>query len=642
MTGNVSNPLSPRRVIVIDDTESIHADFRKILAPDAARDDFAARAAALFGEESDPPARRPSAVFSVDSAHQGREGYDKVCAAVRAGEPYCLAFVDMRMPPGWDGLRTVEELWKEDPNLQIIICTAYSDCSLEQMVERLGASDRLLIIKKPFDTAEVAQAAIAMTEKWSLAQQALLKVEQLERLVEQRTGELRRAAMTDRLTGLPNRAEAIDTLRLAIDAHRHQREPFLALFLDCDRFKVINDSLGHEVGDLLLVDFADRVECELRDWATAHHVMPERCLAARFGGDEFVIVVRGCRCSEAETELAQRLLEVTRRPYQLRGHEVYATVSIGVTCSDFDYTSPEDVIRDADAAMYRAKASGADRAARFDRSMHATAMQRLRTEIDLRRAVERSQFAVYYQPIIDLEAGALTGFEALLRWNHPHRGVVQPAEFIHIAEETGVIMEVGSWVLREAVRQAADWRQRFPHDPPLKMSVNLSKRQMLEPGLTRYVAELLAEFELPPAALMLEVTESIVMEDPAVVTPILKDLRELGVTLAMDDFGTGHSSLSCLHRFPINVLKIDRSFIENMQHNLQYTAVVQAIITLAANLGMRVTAEGIETIEQLAQVQALECHCGQGFLFARPIPAAEIEELLAHRTTFGRLLDSAA
>lgn len=621
MIAQESTTDTQHRILIIDDTESIHADFRKTLQSD---DDggLDEDEAAIFGQ---PVPQRAEVRFRLDSAMQGQEGFDKVRHALESGSPYAMAFIDMRMPPAWDGLQTIERIWQEDPNLQVVICTAYSDYSWDQIVQRLGVTDRLVILKKPFDQVEVAQLANALTQKWLMTRQATMKVDELEALVEQRTVELRYAAMHDKLTGLPNRAQLNDRLQRVLDRGGKAAREFAVLFLDFDRFKIINDSLGHEVGDRLLVEIAGRLRSVMNGIESD---CP--CMAARLGGDEFVILLEKAGGLDRVKRLLRELLDVLRKPYKLSGYEVFSTASVGITTGATGYDSFEQAIRDADAAMYRAKQQGKDRFVIFDASMHEQSVARLQIESDLRKAVAEEQFELYYQPIISLTTRQLMGFESLVRWRHPTQGIISPLQFIGVAEETGIINAIGAFVMRRSLDQLTQWRQMFSELSNLSMGVNLSKRQVLEPGMVDEVKRVLQDARLPPQCLNLEVTESIVMEKAEVIAPILEELKATGIRLSMDDFGTGHSSLNCLHRFPIDVLKIDRSFICNMANSVAYGAVVQAIITLANNLGMKVTAEGIETVEQLAQMQTLDCDYGQGYLFAKPCDAANATDFIRY------------
>ena len=426
-------------------------------------------------------------------------------------------------------------------------------------------------------------------------------------------------AFHDVLTGLPNRALFIDHLKLSVErAKRRDKRLFAVLFLDLDRFKVINDSLGHMVGDQLLIGIARRLETCLRPGDTV----------ARLGGVEFTVLLEDLSGPGETIEVAERLQKELCLPFNLGGNEVFTTVSIGIALSTTGYDRAEEVLRDADTAMYRAKTLGKARHEVFDKAMHTRALNLLQVETDLRRAVERDEFVLHYQPIVSVGTGEVRGFEALIRWQHPERGFVSPMDFIPIAEETGIIAQIGKWVLEEACRQARAWQKKFPAHPPLQMSVNLSGKQFMKSDLIGQVREALAATGLDPRTLKLEITESIMMENIETAAETLSQLRALGLQLSIDDFGTGYSSLSYLHRFPISTLKIDRSFVGRMDATGENAEIVRTIIMLARNLDMDVVAEGVETAEQLKQLKALGCEYAQGFLFSRPLDACAAESLL--------------
>ncbi|MCA1816610.1 MAG: EAL domain-containing protein [Acidobacteria bacterium] len=427
-------------------------------------------------------------------------------------------------------------------------------------------------------------------------------------------------AFHDSLTNLPNRALFTDHLRLAVEAaKRRPANLFAVLFLDLDRFKVINDSLGHTLGDELLVALARRLESTLRAGDTV----------ARLGGDEFAILLNALDRPGDALHIADRIQQQIMEPFRVCGQEVFTTASIGIALSTTGYTNEEDVLRDADTVMYRAKARGAARYEVFDQVMHARVVSQLKLENDLRRAVERKEFALYYQPIVSLGSGRVTGFEALVRWRHPERGLVSPAEFIPIAEETGLIVPLGLWVLEAACRQMREWHRLSPQNRGLKLSVNLSGRQFWQADLLECVTRVLEETDFDPRCLQLEITESVVMENARAIVALMDELRALGIELAIDDFGTGYSSLSYLQRFPIHTLKIDRSFISpHGAEERENSEIVRTIILLARNMGKEVVAEGVETAEQYARLRELECDYGQGYLFSRPQDARATEELL--------------
>ncbi|MBL8208556.1 MAG: EAL domain-containing protein, partial [Blastocatellia bacterium] len=432
-------------------------------------------------------------------------------------------------------------------------------------------------------------------------------------------------AFHDTLTGMPNRALFLDHLRLAIARHeRYPERHFAVLFLDFDRFKIINDSLGHLAGDELLIEIARRIVKCVRLGDTV----------ARLGGDEFTILLEDLNTQEEAIELAERIQHALTRSIKLSMTEVTITASIGIAFSSASYQKPEELLRDADTAMYQAKSRGKACYALFDPSMHTYAIRQLQIENDLRRALEREEFFLVYQPIISLETNRLVGFEALVRWQHPERGLVNPGEFIPISEETGLIVPLGEWVLSEACRQLREWQSQLAaeSDPSLLMSLNLSGKQLMQENIVEIVETVLQQQQVDPHQMKLEITESVVMENIEVAMRKLEQLRELGVKLSIDDFGTGYSSLSYLHRLSTDTLKIDRSFVQNMAQNNENAEIVRTIITLAKTLKMDVTAEGIETVEQLEMLRALGCECGQGYLFAKPMQADSAFGLLTQQT----------
>ena len=444
--------------------------------------------------------------------------------------------------------------------------------------------------------------------------------ERISRVLEETKEHFRHAAFHDSLTGLPNRAMFTELLKAEMENSKRRRDPhmFAVLFLDLDRFKNINDSLGHTHGDLLLVAFAERLERALRPVDTL----------ARFGGDEFAILLSGISDATDAVRVAQRIQDELSHPFVLDKNSAFASSSIGIALSSSGYDRPEDILRDADTAMYRAKENGKARYEVFDHGMHARAVSRLQLESDLRQAVEQKEFCVYYQPIVSLQTGRLAGFEALVRWNHPRRGLVSPADFIPVAEETGLIVPIGEWVLQEACRHIRQCQLAHPTHRSLSLSVNLSARQVAQPDLLDRIKEALAVSKLDAHCLKLEITESVVMENAEAAALMFKQLRALGVQLSIDDFGTGYSSLSYLHRFPLNYLKIDRSFVSRLTTEND-NAIVRTISTLARNLGMEVIAEGIETEEQYQQLRLLGCEYGQGYLFSHPVSNEGVAHLLA-------------
>ena len=431
-------------------------------------------------------------------------------------------------------------------------------------------------------------------------------------------------ALHDSLTDLPNRTEFMRLLAEAVQkADDDPNFKFAVLFLDLDRFKVINDSLGHVVGDKLLVGIAKRLSMCLRP----------RDVVARLGGDEFTILLNSISCAEDPTMVAERIQRKLSAPFKFGNYEVFTSASIGIIVSDEIDRDPEDFLRDADTAMYRAKEAGKARCEVFDREMHVRNMNLLQVETDLRRAIKRNEFEVFYQPIVALAGGPVREFEALIRWNHPSHGQIAPIEFISVAEETGLIVPIGKWILEQACRQTKNWQDRSPEGETFCVSVNLSAKQLMHPSLVSQVEDVLRKTRLRSSSLKLEVTESTVIERSEKALSVLQELSALGIGLSTDDFGTGYSSLSYLHQFPFDRLKIDRSFIEKMEHDDKSQAIVRTILLLGRNLEMEVVAEGIETAAQLEALHKLGCTHGQGFYFSRPIAAEHVERYLFERKT---------
>ncbi|HMJ25775.1 MAG TPA: EAL domain-containing protein [Pyrinomonadaceae bacterium] len=460
--------------------------------------------------------------------------------------------------------------------------------------------------------------------------QTLRFIFQIQDITDRKRAEARLVhdAFHDGLTGLPNRALFIDHLKLAA-ARRRRKEYALysVLFLDLDRFKVVNDSLGHLVGDQLLIAIAGKLQSCLRPGDTI----------ARLGGDEFTILLEDLKTNNEAIYIADRIQRELAQPFELDGRTVFASASIGIAPSSIGYERPEDILRDADTAMYYAKSLGGTQHHVFDKSMHVRAVKLLQMQSDLRAAIERDELMVEYQPIVSLETFSVTGFEALARWKHPEHGLISPGQFIPIAEDTGLIIPIGQWVLREACQQLRQWQALHTTGPRLTMSVNLSGKQFAQPNLIQEIERVLEETDVDPCSLWLEITESVVVQNVEVASETCKQLRRLGVGLSIDDFGTGYSSLSSLHSFPITTLKIDGSFVSRMNSGNENTEIIRTIMSLAGNLGMDVIAEGVETLEQVTKLRTLGCEKGQGFFFSRPMPAKDAEKLLLDTTPLGPL-----
>ena len=494
----------------------------------------------------------------------------------------------------------------------------------QQMTERLfqGEISHFQIEKRYFTRAGKVVNAISRTALIrDAASHASYCISQVVDITDRKHMEekLIHDAFYDSLTRLPNRAFFMNQLKQVIARKKRRPEDlFAVLFLDLDRFKVVNDSLGHMVGDRLLVEISQRLQACVRPGDTI----------ARLGGDEFTILLDPIHQVSDATAVAERIQRVLKSPFNLDGYEVFTTASIGIALGATSYTQPEDLLRDADTALYRAKEKGKARHAVFDQAMYDRAVALLQLETDLRRAIERQEFQVFYQPIVSFETECLKGFEALVRWQHPTRGLVSPTEFIPVAEETGLIIPIGNWVLYEACRQMRQWQLQYPKYAGLTISVNLSSHQLSQPKLIQHIDQVLKATNLTPQSLKLELTESAIIDHPDLANTTLQALKQRGIEICVDDFGTGYSSLAYLHRLPIDVLKIDRSFISRMEQDKDQIAIIQAIMTLATHLNLEVIAEGIETVDQLSQLKQIKCHSGQGYLFSKPLNQQATAELL--------------
>jgi len=536
-----------------------------------------------------------------------------------------LILLDIMMPE-MDGYEVCQNL-KADAKtaeIPIIFLSALDDVLDKVKGFQVGGVD---YITKPFQFEEVLirvqnQLALRAAE----LEIRVLNAE-LEARVKERTQELEVAntqllemALHDSLTGLPNRALLMTDLRRSIhQAKANLNYQFAVLFLDCDRFKVVNDSLGHLVGDELLILIAHRLSC---------YVKPQNTLA-RLGGDEFAILLTEIPNFHDVTTLSDQILQCFSQPFNLERHEIFMNASIGIVIGNCEYNEPEYLLRDADTAMYRAKALGKGQYHLFDPVMHTAALERLQLETDLRRGIEQEELVVHYQPIVSLITGRISGFEALVRWRHPKRGLIPPGLFIPIAEETGLITAIGYWVLSESCHQLRTWQQQNSIDPNLFVSVNLSVKQFAQPNLLEQIDQVLEHSQLSPDCLKLEITESAIMDNHQDVATILKELRKRRILISIDDFGTGYSSLSYLHSFPVDTLKIDKSFVQRLNLTSENIGLIPVIISLAKTMNMNVIAEGIELPEQLKILRELNCGLGQGYFFAKPLPGEELINLLS-------------
>lgn len=612
---NADSTRANRRILIVDDTASIHEDFRKILCADTdAEPSLDSLEETLFGTPA-----APRQAFELDSAYQGQEALALVSQALAANAPYAMVFIDMRMPPGWDGLQTIEQLWNVDPNLQIALCTAYSDYSFEAIEARLKYNDQLLILKKPFDHLEIRQMASALTWKWQLAQDVARKVIGLERTIEERVQELLKVShllQYDALTELPNSTLLGDRLTQAIALGRRHDTQLAVMFIGLDRFKRINNALGYPVGDEVLQQVSHSLVATVRDSDSVF----------RYGSDEFVIVLHDVQHPQQTQHIADKVLRTISATRHVAGHDLSVTASLGISIYPNDSCNAVELIKHAETAMHTSKERGANDFSFYTEDMNLRAQRQQNLESAIRHALERDEFVLHYQPKLDLRSGRIVGAEALIRWFQPRSGWVSPADFIPVAEDSGLIVPLTQWVLRQACEQAQAWRGMGL--PPLCMSVNVSPIDFRQRDFVDNLAAILKQSGLPPARLELEITESVLMQNVDETVDILQKIKAMGVRLALDDFGTGYSSLSYLRRFPIDVLKIDQSFVRGLNVNSQDAQLISAIIGMGKSLELNIIAEGVETVEQLNFLKTQQCEEGQGFLFSKAVPPKDFAHML--------------
>lgn len=735
------------RIIIIDDNPEIHNDFVKILTTSSTfgLDELSDK---MFGIKSQAPSLP---TFQIDSASQGEEGVESIKNALKEQRPYSLAFVDIRMPPGWDGIETIKHIWEIDKDIQVVICTAYSDYSWEETVSHLGKTDNLLILKKPFDTVSIRQLAYALTKKWQLLQETRRFTDSLKQEVNDRTlslqkslslvkatlessdegiivisnegtiidynqklcmmwnvpqedlthkskevfkehikqlidpeemmdwlnvfdseadaitiesiklnngkiyncysqfqklnekivgrvlnfrditerakleAELQYQAKHDVLTGLPNRILLLDKMRNAIKIADKNKTMLAVIFLDLDRFKLINDSLNHAAGDELLRRIANRLT----------RFISQDNIVSRLGGDEFVIVLTKIATQEEIVNQAKMLTEIFKKPFNVGSRSVTMSASIGISIFPQDGVTVDTLLRNADAAMYSIKEYSSNNFKFYTNEMHQRSLEKLDQEMQLRDAIINNELYLVYQPQFDLQKEQMLAVEALLRWNHPEKGVLFPIDFIPLAEETGLIVPIGEWVLRSACKQNKEWQDLG--FSPIRVAVNITGQQLKQQNIVEVIRAILDETGLDPKFLELELTENIIISSFSVINTVTA-LKELGVAIAIDDFGTGYSSLGYLKNLPLDRLKIDGSFIHNIQSKTDDEVIIRAIISIAKNLNLEVLAEGVETKNQLDYLKKQNCDEIQGFYFSKPLTVREIEKLFENPIDRNKIL----
>jgi len=611
------------RVLVVDDEPDVRDAYRQILLEtEVSRDiaGFRELRSRLFAKSGSAPAQGKTlargATFDPVFCEQADAAVAAVQEALLREQPFAVVFLDMRMPPGRDGVWAATQIREIDPAVEIVICTAYSDVDPCEIGGIVPPEDKLSYLQKPFHPHEVRQMAIALGSKWR-AERRIVKL-----------------AYFDALTGLPNREQSHSRLLGAIEASKEHARTLAVLYLDLDNFKRVNDTLGHSVGDELLCVVATRLRNSLRmsratsaTSATSAEAEGDRPGdLARLGGDEFMVMLPNLRSGRDAGAVAARLIRDLREPMQLGPNSLVITPSIGIAVFPQDGSDAATLLRNADLAMYFAKRKNAGTFAFYDIAMNALALHRFTIEGRLRGALERNEFTLDYQPQFDVRTGGISGMEALLRWTSDELGGVPPAEFIPVAEETGLILSIGEWVLRSACRQAKAWLDEGL--PVGRMAVNVSGRQFALAEFPALVATILRETRLPPANLELEITESVVMADEGWAQKAISELKQLGISLAIDDFGTGYSSFGRLRHFAVDRLKIDRSFVTSISDGSDDRAIAAAIIAMSRSLHVSVTAEGVENFPQLMFLQEHDCHDAQGFLLSKALPVKDAQALL--------------
>ena len=633
------------RILIVDDNKAIHEDFRKVLLPQetALSNEIDSLENDLFGDEGSEPTNNTNSTFNyeLDSAYQGQEAIDMATKAKADGNPYSLIFMDVRMPPGMDGIETIGHIWEIDPYAEIVICTAYSDYSWDEIIEKLGQTDKLLFLKKPFDSVAVKQMALTLVKKWNLDSQARNYVLNLEHEVDSRTQQLNKLlkqlekknklltdtnerlahiAVHDALTDIPNRVLFNDRLTHAVLMAHREKYSFSVCMMDLNKFKEINDNDGHLVGDQVLKEVAKRMDSSFRDSDTV----------ARLGGDEFALLLPKVTNNDIPI-VAKKIIDAISQPMIINDKEYNVGISIGFSLYPDHGDDNSTLINCADFAMYKCKRNSYKYAI-YNESEDNNRFQQLQLTKDLDLAIKDGGLQLFYQPIVDVKSHRIQGVEALCRWIHPEVGSISPEQFIRLAEENNMIMPLTDWVIETAVNQCAKWNSAG-HD--LTISINISVQNLLDSELPGKLEKCLTSSGLPADHIKIEITESMTMVNPEHAMRMLRQFSKMGVRISIDDFGTGYSSLSYLAELPVNELKIDRCFVMEMKSGSSNDVIVKSTIDLAHNLGIKVVAEGIEHDETLNMLSQYGCDFGQGFHICKPIPVAELERWL-NESTWGK------
>jgi diguanylate cyclase (GGDEF)-like protein len=611
------------RILVADDEAGVIQAYRHCLdfQQQAAADDLNAMGAALFGDAVTQGDAESPKWDEVDYVDQGTAAVAAVETAIAEGRPYGVLFLDMRMPPGIDGQETAKRVRAIDPNVNIVMVTGYSDHSPLEVARVAGPQDKLFYVAKPFETEEIRTLAASLSAKWRMeadlhsAHRALAaKIEELETSqVELAASEARcrHIALHDELTRLPNR---VYFQRFLTDALQDRQQDVAILFVDLDRFKLVNDTLGHGAGDELVCSLSQRIA----------RCLPEGAIVARLGGDEFGIVLTGPDADTAEA-VGENIIALCSEPFEILGSQVQIGASIGIARRGASNANGSELLRRADLALYVAKDQGRSCAREYCPELDDSARKRAEIDTRLRRAIANDLLTLAYQPIVDPFTGEPVGYEALLRWTDPELGTISPSIFVPIAEETGLILKLGEWVLRNAIRECSTWDKGI-------VSINLSTRHFQSAKMIDYICAQAAEHGVPHSRLQLEITETALFDDCKLAAEILVELRSRGIRIALDDFGTGYSSLVNLKDFEIDCIKIDQSFVATLGNDRQASAIVSAVASLARTLGLTVVAEGVETELQVQALRMVGCELMQGYFYSEAVAPKDLPYHAADRT----------
>lgn len=603
------------KILVIDDNPQIHDDFRKIFAPKN-KSSLENEEEILFGKKIPEQNNH----YYLDFALQGQEGFKLVEKSIKDKKPYAVAFVDIRIPPGWDGVETIENIWKVDDQIQTVICTAYSDYTWEDIFAKFGETDRLFILKKPFDNIEVRQIVSTLVKKWLLNKKVAQKKIRDDIDRKHLEAQLSYQKTHDILTGLHNRKLFLKNLEQKLKNKSNQQSAIL--FFDIDKLKLINDSLGRSIADKLLINFAERIKKYIK----------KTDLFARDIGDEFLVYIDDIPNKTNFLTAAKRLISDLTKPFDIDGNNLNIRISVGISIFPNDGVKAETLLNSADLAMHRAKELGGNNFQFYRASMNFKADERLKLSNDLALALENKELLLYYQPLYDLKQKTIVGIEALVRWRHPKRGLLKPDEFIPVAEETSLIIPIGEWIIHSACEQLKNW-----HEKGLKniwVSINISPKQFKQSDILKTIKTAIKKTNIDPKYICLEVTESLMVDEPKKIKKIITELSNLGITIAIDDFGMGYSNLNYITRMPITKLKIDKFFMRNLLTNENDQAVVLTILKLAKDLKIKALAEGVDTLEKLKFLQKNGCDEVQGFLISKPVDAISCERILINHSDF--------